>query len=125
MEVRVRVGIVDNAISGFGRGVRCQEFPVTEKVSMTGHLVILGDCECTALMVMIRVWPDADGVDFSSTSSSASQEKFTRTNQILQKSLFASIQLEASNSRDLRVHKIFSPEYFSLISARNLNGTGS
>ena len=26
MEVRVRVGIVDNAISGFGRGVRRQEF---------------------------------------------------------------------------------------------------
>ena len=52
VEVRVRVGIVDtsSAISGCGRGVRRQESRVMRK------------CECTALMTMIRVWPDADAV---------------------------------------------------------------
>ena len=37
VEVRARVGIVDIAISGFGRGVRRQEFHVMGKVRMTGH----------------------------------------------------------------------------------------
>ena len=37
VEVRVRVGIVDSAISGFSRGVRRQEFRMMGKVRMTGH----------------------------------------------------------------------------------------
>jgi hypothetical protein len=40
VELRVRVGVVDRAIRGFGKGVRCQGFRVMGKLNdrtMTGH----------------------------------------------------------------------------------------